>query len=279
MAGSLDGKVALVTGSSRGIGAGIALRLGMAGATVVVCARTVVETKPGLPGTIQDLANEVEKVGGKALAVAANLTSQDDRRNLIETVHQELGGIDILVNNAAVLYPGASADFPEKRYNLMFNILVQAPFELAQAVIPDMREKGAGWILNISSRAAIHPEGPPYQRRGGGAVYGMTKAAIERFSTGLAAELYDDNIAVNALSPNLVVATPGQMFGRDYSQEMIDRAEKTEVIAEAAHYLCSSDPKEVTGRITYSMDLVKEAGLTPKPLPTIDQLGEKVLPG
>lgn len=279
MAGSLEGKVAVVTGSSRGIGAGIALRLGMEGATVVITARTVAEPRPGLPGTIQDLADEVEKVGGKALAVGANLTNQEDRHRLIETVHEKLGGVDILVNNAAVLYPGASADFPEKRYNLMFNILVQAPFELAQAVIPDMRAAGHGWIVNISSRAAIHPQGPPYQGRGGGAVYGMTKAAIERFSTGLAAELYEDNIAVNALSPNLVVATPGQMYGRNYSQEMIDRAEKTEIIAEAAHYLCSSDPKEVTGKITYSMDLVKEAGLSPKSLPEIPQLGEKVLEG
>lgn len=276
MAGSLEGKIAVVTGSSRGIGAGIAFRLAMEGAHVVVTARTTEVRDKRLPGTIHSMVAEIEALGGKALAVAGNIAKREDREALIETVHRELGPIDILVNNAAVLYPGASATFPEKPYALMFNILVQAPFELAQAVIPDMREKGAGWILNISSRAAIHPQGPPYGR-GGGAVYGMTKAAIERFTTGLAAELWEDGIAVNALSPNLVVATPGQMFGREYTQEMIDRAEKTEVMSEAALYLCSGDPKEVTGRITYSQDLLDEVGIKPTPLPESESLGEKVI--
>src|SRR5581483_1171755 len=101
--------------------------------------------------------------------------------------------------------------FPEKRYRLMFEVQVRAPFEMAQLVLPGMRERGRGWILNISSGAARHPD--PKQSRGrGGTVYGMCKAAIERFSTGLAAEAYADGIKVNALSPNRVVPTPGTLF-------------------------------------------------------------------
>ena len=104
------------------------------------------------------------------------------------------------------------ADFTARRYALMFAVQVEAPFELAQLVLPGMRERGRGWILNISSIAARHPSLPPGRFATGSTVYGMCKAALERFSTGLAAELYEDNIAVNALSPTLVVPTPGTIF-------------------------------------------------------------------
>ena len=122
-----------------------------------------------------------------------------------------LGSIDILVNNAAVTYYIPFTEFPEKRYRLMFEVQVRAPFELAQMVVPGMRERGAGWILNITSRAGIHPQGPPFMElyKRGFSVYGMVKAALDRFSTGLAAEVYDDGIAVNSLAPWDNVVTPG----------------------------------------------------------------------
>ncbi|MYA17404.1 MAG: SDR family oxidoreductase, partial [Gammaproteobacteria bacterium] len=96
-----------------------------------------------------------------------------------------------------------------------------------------------------------------------GAVYGMTKAAIERFTTGLAAEMYPHGISVNALSPDKVVATPGQMFGRRYTQEMLDAAEPVEAMAEAALALVGGDPKVLTGGIRYSAEVLEALGLTP----------------
>jgi citronellol/citronellal dehydrogenase len=144
----------------------------------------------------------------------------------------------------------------------MFDVQVVAPFHLATLVAPGMREKGAGWILNISSGAARHPVLPPDERaEPGGTVYGMVKAALERFSTGLAAELWDANIAVNALSPNKVVATPGAVFFELTTEDNPD-AEPPAVMAEAALMLCSRDPHELTGRITYSQDLLNEMGVS-----------------
>ena len=262
MANELQDKVAIVTGSSRGIGEAIARRLGRAGATVVITARTVEVRDEKLPGTIHSVAASVEALGGKAFPVAANLMHKEAREQLIETVQNEFGRVDILVNNAAILVPGSTIDFPERYYDRMFEILVKAPHHLCQLVLPGMIERKGGSILNISSGAARHPA-KPFTRSFGGSVYGMTKAAIERFTTGLAAEMYEHDISVNALSPNKVVATPGQMYGRTYTQEMLDAAEPVEVMAEAGFALVTGDPKEVTGGICYSQELVDELRLEP----------------
>jgi citronellol/citronellal dehydrogenase len=143
----------------------------------------------------------------------------------------------------------------------MFEVQVQAPVHLATLVLPAMREKGAGWILNISSGAARHPAMPPTGRAAqGGTVYGMCKAALERFSTGLAAELYADNIAVNALSPNRVVPTAGTVFHHLTTWDNPE-AEPPAVMAEAALMLCHRDPRSMTGRVAYSQDLLAELGV------------------
>src|SRR5207237_7008585 len=134
----------------------------------------------------------------------------------------------------------------------MFAVQVRAPFELAQRVLPGMRERRRGWILNISSIAAVHPSGPPFTNRKGSTVYGMCKAAIERFSSGLASEVYNDGIAVNCLSPSGLVPTPGVVFHHLTDGVPPDRLEAPEVMAEAAHLLCNGDPAMLTGRVTYA---------------------------
>jgi NAD(P)-dependent dehydrogenase (short-subunit alcohol dehydrogenase family) len=177
---------------------------------------------------------------------------------LVSETARQLGAADILVSNAAVTYFTPVTDFTARRFQLMFDVQVEGPFHLAQLVVPGMREKGQGWILNISSIAARHPAFPPsgWARRGG-TVYGMCKAALERFSTGLAAELYDDDISVNALSPTKVVPTPGTLFHHLTSEDDPNN-EPPSVMAEAALRLCSGGPKELTGRIAYSQELLAE---------------------
>jgi citronellol/citronellal dehydrogenase len=254
----LDGRVAIVTGASRGIGAEIARRFGAAGAAVAVAARTTDAGTSPLPGTIGETAQQIRDAGGAAVAIPTDLSRPEDRERLVQQVTAEFGAPDILVSNAAVTYFTPVTEFTPRRYRLMFEVQVEAPFHLAQLVIPGMQRAGRGWILNISSIAARHPVIPPGPRAGrGGTVYGMCKAALERFSTGLAAELYGDNIAVNALSPSRVVPTPGTLF-HHLTTEDNPNAEPPSVMAEAALLLCSAEPQTLTGRVTYSQELLAE---------------------
>jgi len=259
--GLLEGRVAIVTGASRGIGAEIARRFAAEGAAVAVAART---TEPGISqfsGTINETADQIRAAGGTAIAVTANLAKAEDRERIVAETSSQLGQPDILVSNAAVTYFIRVEDFSPKQFALMFAVQVEAPFQLAQLVLPGMRQRGAGWILNISSIAARHPVIPPGPFAGrGGTVYGMCKAAIERFSTGLAAELYPDNVAVNALSPTKVVPTPGTVF-HHLTTDGDPNSEPTSVMAEAALMLCHRDPQSLTGRVTYSQELLQELGV------------------
>jgi citronellol/citronellal dehydrogenase len=266
--GMLDGRVAIVTGASRGIGAEIARRFAAEGASVAVAARSTDPGSAALPGTIGETVDQIRAAGGAAIAIPADLSKPADREHLVAETTSQLGAPDILVNNAAVTYFTRVEDFTEKRYALMFNVQVEAPFHLARLVLPGMRGHGRGWILNISSRAALHPAMPPGPFAGrGGTVYGMCKAAIERFSTGLAAELYPDNIAVNALSPTKVVPTPGTLFHHLTTGDDDPNAEPSSVMAEAALMLCHREPQVLTGRVTWSQELLAELGV-PIPLAT-----------
>jgi citronellol/citronellal dehydrogenase len=259
--GELSGRVAVVTGASRGIGAAIAERLAQAGAAVAVTARTAREGDHPFEGSVATVVDKINEDGGRAIGVPADLSVQDDRKRIVETVTTELGPIDILVNNAAITYFEPVSEFTEKHYRLMFEVQVRAPFELAQLVLPSMRERKRGWIVNISSGAARHPVGPPYTGRiGGGTVYGMCKAALERFTTGLASEVYGDNIAVNVVSPSGLVVTPGVKHHRLDEFTPPERQEPVEVMAEAVYALASGDPATLTGKVTYAKEILAELG-------------------
>jgi NAD(P)-dependent dehydrogenase (short-subunit alcohol dehydrogenase family) len=254
-------RVVLVTGASRGIGRSIALRFARGGFAVAISARTEREGEHPLSGSLETTADEVRQVGARVISVKADLAKHEDRARLIESVERQLGPIDVLVNNAAVTYFEPVGEFSERHFGLMFEVQVRAPFDLAQRVLAGMRARRRGWILNISSRAAIHPAGPPFSSRPGATVYGMCKAAIERFSTGLAAEVYADGIAVNALSPSGLVPTPGVVFHGLNRGVPDDRLEQPEVMAEAAWALCTGDPAILTGRVTYARPILDELAL------------------
>jgi NAD(P)-dependent dehydrogenase (short-subunit alcohol dehydrogenase family) len=264
--GALAGKVAIVTGASRGIGAAIATRLAQEGAKVVATARTAEEGESRLSGTLHETIDHIVKAGGEARFVKADLAQKEDRERLVETAVATYGPVDILVNNAAVTYFIPVVDFPEKRFKLMMEVQVYAPFHLSQLVLPSMKERHAGWIVNISSGAGIHPK-PPYTAAAGrgGTVYGMCKAALERFTTGLASEVAADGVRVNVVSPGLV-ETPGTLLHNLVNENTRSRVQPIEYIAEAVFQLATGDLDTMTGRIEYAAPFLKELGLEPAAL-------------
>jgi NAD(P)-dependent dehydrogenase (short-subunit alcohol dehydrogenase family) len=262
--GACDGRVALVTGASRGIGAAIALRLAEEGAAVGVTARTL-DPHPTLPGTLRDVVAAVEALGGKAVAIPADLADADDRARVVPEVESSVGPVDILVNNAAAAFYAPTAELVLRRRRLMFELNVHAPVDLAQRVVPGMRARGRGWIVNISSATSRRPKGPPFDagiKLGAtSTLYGATKAALERITTGLAAELYDDGIAVNSLAPVAAVRTPGaEVHLGPLLDERPDIVEPVELLADAAVVLSTCDPATMTGRVVYSRPFLTELG-------------------
>ncbi|PZC44160.1 MAG: NAD(P)-dependent dehydrogenase, short-chain alcohol dehydrogenase family [Chloroflexi bacterium] len=261
--GLLAGKVTVVTGASRGIGEAIAYRYAQEGAKVVVSARTLDDGDHPLAGSINSVVQRIRAAGGAAHAVQADLSSAGDRERLIAESVAAFGPVDILVNNAAVTFFIPTAQFPEKRYKLMEEVQVYGPLHLTQLVLDSMRARKTGWIVNVSSHAALHPA---LDSGGGpGTIYGMCKAALERFTTGLAAEVYADNVAINAISPGLV-ATPGVVFHKLITDDNKERVTPVEHMAEACLRLAYSPANEISGRITYADELIEEFTLEPAEL-------------
>jgi NAD(P)-dependent dehydrogenase (short-subunit alcohol dehydrogenase family) len=262
MAGALQGRVALVTGASRGIGAAIAERFAAEGASVAVTARSLDAHPDHLPGTLFEVADRIRKRGVRAATIGADLTEPSERPRIVREAEKALGPIDILVNNAAAAFYIPFERITPKRMRIAWELNVRAPFELAQLVAPGMRERGHGWIVNVSSATAMHPQGPPYPdffRTGGSTVYGLTKAALDRLTTGLAAELSGDGIAVNSLAPVAAVMTPG-VAALGIVPDVPELVEPVELIAEAAVVLASGDPDLLTGRVVYTKPFLDEIG-------------------
>jgi len=257
--GELEGKVALVTGASRGIGAAIAKRFGAEGAAVAVTARSL-DPHASLPGTLRDTAAWIEAQGSRAIAIRADLAEPDDRPAIVERTLAEFGRIDILVNNAAAAFYLPFDKTSDKRFRLAFEINTHAPWALTQLAQPGMRERGEGWVLNISSATSQHPEHPPtndFVKTS--TLYGSTKAALERMTTGLAAALHDDGIRVNSMAPVAAVMTEGAEALGVVPRAAAAQAESLEAMAEASLLLCTGPP-ELSGRIAYCTPILEERG-------------------
>jgi citronellol/citronellal dehydrogenase len=262
--GKLTGKVAIVTGASRGIGQQIAELFASEGARVVCTARTLNEGEHRmLEGSLTRTVNLIHEKGGEAKAVAADVSSETECIALVEAARQVYGPIDILVNNAALNYYLPTDTYPTNRWVRCFAINVHAPFILSKAVLSDMIPRRSGAIVNISSGAAIGPGRGPYEDKTvrGGVMYGATKAALERFTQGLAQEVaqYED-ITVAAVSPSQVVPTPGTIHHKLVTGMDDPKGEPPILMARAALLLASEPSQKVNGRVTYSQKILKEFG-------------------
>ena len=278
--GRLEGRVAIVTGASRGIGEAVARLFAREGAAVAVAARTEQVFDGRLPGTIHETVATIEAEGGHAVAIRADLGNEDDVDRLVDEARAALGPIDLLINNAALTVPGrppATDDaprtpkearpparttttrpgsflgFPLKGYRLHFQIGLFASYRLMQLVLPDMIELGRGGIVNVSSLAAFIPGPGPYESPGGPTVlaYGGNKAAMHHLTQAVAFEMAPHGIAVNALLPSEPVLTPGNRIayqGDDFAS--------VDDFAEATLRVALADPTVMTGQVLWSEDVL-----------------------
>ncbi|HEV8440811.1 MAG TPA: SDR family NAD(P)-dependent oxidoreductase [Methylomirabilota bacterium] len=262
--GRIDGKVVVVTGASRGIGAEIARLFAEEGGRVVCAARTLSEGDHPLAGSLQTTVAGIREAGGEAHAVAANIAEPADCEKLIRAAREIYGPVDVLVNNAALTYYLPVKDFPLNKWIRSWTVNFHAPFLLSQLVLDDMIPRRAGAIVNISSGAAIGPGRGPYRDPAagarGGTCYGAEKAALERFTQGVAAEVYQYGISVSCVSPSQVVPTPGTVYHRLVSGLDDPRGEAPILMARAALLLATEPLDRVTGRVTYSQQILKEFG-------------------
>jgi citronellol/citronellal dehydrogenase len=255
-----EGRRALVTGASRGIGAAVAERLAAEGADVVLVARTLEPDSNPLGGSLRETAARLAAYGGGVEALVADLTDEESRAGIVPAAAELLGGpVEILVNNAAAAIYQPLADFPLRRRRLTFEVNVHAPLDLIQAALPGMRTRGEGWIVNLSSASARHFDGPPFELVEPGsslALYAASKAALTRITNGLGAELHGTGVRVNAVQPAAAVLTEGAttLVGDTLRP---DQVETLEQMVEGVVALCDC-PEDVTGRTTVSLDLIRD---------------------
>lgn len=254
----LLGRTALVTGSSRGIGRAIAQRLAAEGATVAVTARNHTpsrSTRAGLatvlPGTIDETIGLIENAGGSAFGLAVDLEDNNARDGLIDQVLDRTGRIDILVNNAGFADYSVIEQMSLETFDRTVEHYLRTPFVLTKGAVPHMRKQGAGWIVNIGSVTGVAPVRPyrEYNKTSGDVLYGSVKAALHRFTQGVAAELLDANIAVNCVGPSTAVRTPGaaQLIPDSFPTESV------EYLAETVLAMCHLPAAERTGLVAFSL--------------------------
>ena len=248
---SLEGLVAVVTGSSRGIGKGIAKVFAAEGAKVVVVART--EQEGGrLPGTIHGTVDEIRASGGEAIAVRCDVTDEEQVQGLLKEVLDAYGRIDVLVNNAAIQVNVPLLDLQTRHWDLSMRVNLRGPFLCCKYLVPPMIEQRSGNIINVTSGAGetVRPSGISYS---------VTKAGLNIMTRGLAQELEEHNIAVNALNPG-PVRTEGAEFVRasDFDWTGWD---PPEVVGASAAWLARQTPGTFTGRVVDRTEFGKTWGL------------------
>jgi len=245
-------KVVLVTGASRGVGRALAIALGARGAAVACAARATDQRRFRLPGTVDETARQVDEAGGRGLPVPTDLSLPADVSHMIAATVEQFGGLDVLVNNAAVTF-GGDLDVAAKHYALMNAINVEAPMLATREARPHLAARGGGRILNVSSFAALayYPSMM---------VYGMTKAALEHLTASAATQLEADGTAVNCFRIDYPVASEGYMMntpGADYSTW----AEPS--VAAAGMIWMLEQPVSYTGHIESMVDLAARTDVMP----------------
>ncbi|MFC4375364.1 SDR family oxidoreductase [Nocardia halotolerans] len=234
-----EGRVAVITGGSRGIGKALALALAERGASVVIGAKTM-ETGGRLPGSVPETVREIEERGAQALGVRCDVRSEADLQNLVDRTVERFGRLDILVNNAGAMWLQSVEGTPQKRYDLVMAVNARAPFLLAHHCIPHMRQGGWGHIVNLSP--PLDPEG--IQHMGGKVAYMSSKLNATLMTLGLGKEVAADGIACNTLWTRTLIGTAAtQNLGIGNPADW--RTE--DIVVDAMLAVLEQDPAKFTG--------------------------------
>ena len=251
---TLSGKTLFITGASRGIGKAIGLRAARDGANVVVAAKTKV-ANPKLPGTIFTAAEEIEKAGGKALAIHCDIRDEEEVKAAVAQAVERFGGIDVLVNNASAIHLAGTAETPMKRFDLMMGVNVRGTYLCTQACLPHLARAANPHVLVLS---------PPLSMRAHWfaphVAYTIAKFGMSMCVLGWAEELKPQGIAANALWPRTVIATAAlNLLG---GEETAKHGRTPEIVADAAHAILTRPAGACTGNFFVDEDVLREEGVT-----------------
>jgi len=235
------GKVAVVTGASRGIGRALAFALAREGSTVVCIART--QDGPPERGSLNATVQHIERAGGQAFSIACDIGNAVSVKAVVDQTLGQLGRIDLLINNAGVFPNNSTVDTEPEEWDATVAVNVTGPLLLCRYVLPGMIEQRSGNILNFTSQLAN-------MARPGRTAYSVTKAGLDRFTINLAEEVKAHGIAVNALCPGLVAT---EMTGGD--------GDPPELVTPAALWLLGQNADQFTGQIVSRKEFGQGWGL------------------
>src|SRR5579884_2825711 len=249
---NLSGRVAVVTGASRGIGKALAIRLAREGADVVVAAKTE-QSCEQMPGSIYETAEAVRAQGRRALAIPTDVRSEEAVRAMIERTVSEFGRIDILINNAGAIWLQPILKTPPKKFDLLMSVNVRAAYLSAYFVLPHMQKQRWGHILNMCPRLTMNPSPERI-------CYMISKLGMARLAIGIAEEHRDDNIAVNTLWPRTLIESQATVHWK-----MGDRSQwrNPEILCDASMAIFAQEPVTYSGHQLIDEQVLTElAGLT-----------------
>ncbi len=249
---SLQNRTVFITGSSRGIGEAIALRCAEDGANVVIAAKTS-EPHPSLPGTIHTVAEEVEKRGGRALAVQVDIRDEDQVQSAVDQTVEAFGGIDVLVNNASAIFPTNTLNTPMKKFDLMMSCNMRGTYLCSKLCLPHLVKGKNPHILNLSPPLSYDPKWfKPH------VAYTMSKYGMSMCTLGMSEEFRDQGVAVNSLWPKTTIATQAIKV---FFPFLMDKSRKPSIMADAAYHIITQDSKTVTGNCFLDEEVLLEQGI------------------
>ena len=251
---TLKGKTLFITGASRGIGLAIALRAARDGANIAIAAKSD-KPQPKLEGTIHTAAEEIEKAGGTALAIACDIRFEDQVQAAVDRTVARFGALDICVNNASAISLTPSTATDMKRYDLMHGINARGTFLVSKTCVPHLRKGANPHILMLSPPLDMNVKWfAPH------VAYTMAKFNMSIIALGLSGELKADGIGVNALWPRTTIATAAvrNLLGGEALMRM---SRTPEIMGDAAHLILTQDAKSFTGRFCIDDTLLHEHGV------------------